>query len=104
MRGDYEELEVVFVYGIFELYKLRELILKSKAEILSNEVILSYNHRFGSVFFNSNITFRSTMIESIEIGTGQTKENRRIVNDTLLFDFATCSQSRISTGFYCKKQ
>jgi len=33
-KGDYEEVEVGFVDGLFELYKLRELILKSKEEIL----------------------------------------------------------------------
>ena len=32
MRGDYEELEVDFVDGIFEMYKLREWIAKTKEE------------------------------------------------------------------------
>ena len=29
-KGGYEEIEMGFVDGLFELYKLRELILKSK--------------------------------------------------------------------------
>ena len=36
MRGDYEELEVGFVDGLFEMYKLRERIAKTKEEIISD--------------------------------------------------------------------
>ena len=39
MREDYEELQVGFVDGLFELYKLRELIAKIKEEIVSNGLL-----------------------------------------------------------------
>ena len=37
-RGDFEDIEVGFVDGLFEMYKLRELIAKTstKAEIISD--------------------------------------------------------------------
>ena len=54
-----------FVDGLFEVYKLRELISKAKGEILSTELISSYNHRFGTSLFTSNITFSLTTIEGI---------------------------------------
>ena len=38
IKGDHEEVEAGFVDGLFALYKLRELILKSKEEILSKWV------------------------------------------------------------------
>ena len=58
-------IEVGFVDGLFEMYKLREAIAKAKAEILSNELMSSYTHRFGTALFTSNITFRSSTIENI---------------------------------------
>ena len=68
IKRDYEEMEVGFVDDLFELYKLRELILKSNEEILSNRMISSFNHRFGTSLFTSNIMFRSSTIESIIMG------------------------------------
>ena len=48
IRGDYEEIEVGFVDGLFEMFKLRELITKAKGQILAKEVHVTnlYNHRF----------------------------------------------------------
>ena len=36
LRGDFEDIEVGFVDGLFEMCKLRELIAKTKAEIISD--------------------------------------------------------------------
>ena len=63
MQGYCEELEVCFVDGLFEMYKLRELIAKTKEEILSNGLLSTYKHRFGTSLFTSSITFRSLTIE-----------------------------------------
>ena len=59
MRGDDQELEVGFIDGLFELYKLRELIAKTKEEIISNDLLSTYKHRFGTSLFISNVTFKS---------------------------------------------
>ena len=36
LRGDFDIIEVGFVDGLFEMYELRELIAKTKAEIVAN--------------------------------------------------------------------
>ena len=64
IKGDFEEVEVGFIDSLFEIYKVRELILKAKEEILSNEMISSCNHRFGTSLFASTITFICSTIES----------------------------------------
>ena len=63
LRGDYKELEVGFV-SLFEMYKLRKLIAKTKEEILSDCLISSYKHRFRTNFLK-NITFRPSTIEKL---------------------------------------
>ena len=65
LQGDYKELEVGFVDGLFEMYKLRKLIAKTKEEILSDGLISSYKHRFRTNLFPSNITFRPSTIEKL---------------------------------------
>ena len=62
IKGDYKEIEVGFVDSLFEMYKLRELIAKAYEEILSKEMMNSYNHSFGTGLYTSIITFRSTTI------------------------------------------
>ena len=47
----YEDLEVGFVDGLFE--------------IISDGLISSYKHRFGTNLFYSDITFRSSTIENL---------------------------------------
>jgi len=64
LGGDYKELEVGFV-SLFEIYKLRKLIAKTKEEILSDGLISSYKHRFRTNLFPSNITFRPSTIEKL---------------------------------------
>ena len=58
-----EAIEVGFVDGLFEMYKLREEIRKARAEIISESVMSSYNHKFGSFLFGTHLHFRSTIIE-----------------------------------------
>ena len=65
LRGDYKELEVSFVDGLFKMYKLRKLIAKTKEEILSDGLISSYKHRFRTNLFPSNITCRPSTIEKL---------------------------------------
>ena len=48
LRGDFDDVEVGFVDGLFELYKLRELITKYKTEIISMRVISAIKHRDGT--------------------------------------------------------
>ena len=51
----FPKVEVSFANGLFELFRVREQISKSRAENLSNGLISSYNHRFGTFLFNSYI-------------------------------------------------
>ena len=46
------------------MYKLREEIRKARAEIISESVMSSYNHKFGSFLFGTHLHFRSTFIEN----------------------------------------
>ena len=38
LRGDFEDIEVGFVDGLAEMYKLREQIAKTKADIISDGI------------------------------------------------------------------
>ena len=58
------EDKVGFVDGLFEMYKLREEIRKARAEIISESVMSSYNHKFGSFLFGTHLHFRSTIIDN----------------------------------------
>ena len=51
--------EVGFVDGLFEMYKLRELIALTKAKIISEGVTSMYKHKFGTNLFTSNIKRKS---------------------------------------------
>ena len=64
LQGDFKNLEVGFVDGLMEMYKLRELIAKTKAEIISDASTSTFKHKFGTDLFTSNITFRSSTIEN----------------------------------------
>ena len=87
MKGDFEEIEVGFVDGLFEMCKLRELSSKANEEILSNEMISSYNDRFGTSLFTSNITFRSATIESIIIDTRlELDKQKKIEGPLMIYD------------------
>ena len=58
-----EEVEVGFVGGLFELYKLRKT--KAKSELIANSAISTYNHQFGTFIFRNHIDYRSSLIESL---------------------------------------
>ena len=76
------------VDGLFELYKLRELITKEKGEIQSKELMNSYNDRFGTSLFSSNITFRSTTIEGIIMDKRLELDNeKKIEVSFLIYDY-----------------
>ena len=59
-----DTIEVGFVDGLFEMYKLREEIRKARAEIISESVMSSYNHKFGSFLFGTHLHFRSSVIKN----------------------------------------
>ena len=52
-----KEIELGFVDGLFELYKLRCDIEKARSETVATKVRSGYCHRFGSFLFNSFICF-----------------------------------------------
>ena len=88
LRGNYEELEVGFVDGLFELYKLRELIAKTKGEILSEGLTTTYKHKFGTSLFTSNITFRSTLIENIVLEKRlELDRQKKVEGSLLIYDY-----------------
>ena len=43
-------IDVGFVDGLFELYKLRGKIAKARAQLLSTSVLSGYPHKFGTFF------------------------------------------------------
>ena len=53
LQGELYDVEVGFVDGLFELYKIRELIAKYKAEIISTGVVKAITHRHGLYLLNS---------------------------------------------------
>ena len=69
------EMELGFVDGLFELYKLRCDIETAKAEIMATRVLSGYRHSFGTFLFNSFICFRSSTIEKL------IEEKRRDLNE-----------------------
>jgi len=79
-------IEVGFVDGLFEMYKLREAIAKAKAEILSNDLTSSYT--FGTALFTSNITFRSSTIENIIMDKRiELDKEKKIEASLLIYDY-----------------
>ena len=77
-NDDKEEdtIELGFVDGLFELYKLRCEIETSRAEIMATKMLSGYRHNFGSFLFNSFICFRSSTIENL------IEDKRKELNDT----------------------
>ena len=88
LRGEYEEIEVGFVDGLFELYKLRENISKTKAEIMSEGFTSSYKQKYGTNLFTNNITFRSSMIEYIMLEKRlELERQKRIEGSLLIYEY-----------------
>ena len=87
-RGENEIIEVGFVDGLFEMYKLRETIAKAKEAIISNKLMSSYNHRFGTALFTSNITFRSSAIENMIMDNRiELDKENKIEASLLIYDY-----------------
>ena len=64
-KDENNQIEVGFVDGLFELYKLRMDIAKVRAEIISTSVLSQYRHKFGPFLFHFFISFRSTTIGNL---------------------------------------
>ena len=60
-----EQVEVGFVDGLFEMYKLRSEIAKARAELISYSTLQGYRHKFGTFLFNAFLSFRSTAIDNL---------------------------------------
>ena len=58
------EIELGFVDGLYELFKLRCDIEKAKAEIMATRVLSSYRQSFGSFLFNSFICFDPVQLKN----------------------------------------
>ena len=52
---DEENIEVGFVDGLFEMFRLREEIKTARSEIIAESVISSYTHKFGSVLLETHL-------------------------------------------------
>ena len=77
LRGEFDDVEVGFVDGLFEMYKIRQLIAKYKAEITANGILKAITHQNGSYLFNSNITFRSSWIERLTFAKRIEMDNKK---------------------------
>ena len=55
-----EEVEVGLVDGLFEMYKLRCDIEKTKAELIADGAVSSFNHNFGTFIFVNHIDPETT--------------------------------------------
>ena len=89
-----ETIEVGFVDGLFEMYKLREEIRKARSEIIAESVVSSYNHKFGSFLFGTHLHFRSSVIENailpkkLELDLKKKMEASRLAYEFLVMQHA----------------
>ena len=90
-----DEIEVGFVDGLFEMYKLRLEIAKARADLISDSVLPGYRHKFGTFLFNAFLSFRSTAIDNLinekrkELDLYKKMEASRIAYDFLIMQHAT---------------
>ena len=66
------------------MYKLRKLIAKTKAEIVSDGMTNSYKHKFGTNLFANNTTFRSTRIEYLMLDKRLELDKQKKIEASLL--------------------
>ena len=86
--ADKEQIEVGFVDGLFEMYKLRIEIANARAELISNSYLQGYRHKFGTFLFNSFLSFRSTTIEDlISEKRQQLDHDKKIEASRMAYDF-----------------
>jgi len=70
------------------MYKLRELIAKTKAEIVADGMSNSYKHKFGTNLFANNITFRSSRIENLVLDKRlELDKQKKIEGSLLIYDY-----------------
>ena len=88
LRGEFDTIEVGFVDGLLEMYKLRELIAKTKADIVADGMTDSYKHKFGTSIFSNNITFRSSTIENLMLEKRlELDKQKKIEGSLLIYDY-----------------
>ena len=94
-QNEVEQIEVGFLDGLFEMYKLRNEIAMARAEIISTSSLQGYRHKFGTFLFNSFISFRSTTIDNLihdkkkELDLYKRIEASRIAYDFFILQHAT---------------
>ena len=54
-----------FVDSIFEMWKLRWLIVRSKSEMMANKVLKKFKHQAGDFIFSRSSSWRSTRLENL---------------------------------------
>ena len=67
LQNEEEEIEVGFVDGLFEMYKLRSDIAKARAELMAEGAF--YNHKFGTFIFGNHIGYKSSLILILQHAT-----------------------------------
>jgi len=79
---------VGFVDGLFEMYKVRELIAKTKAEIISDGMASNFKHKFGTNLFTNYITFRSAQIENLVLDKRlELDKQKKVEGSLLIYDY-----------------
>ena len=97
---DYEQ---IFVDGLFEQYKVRELILKTKEEIPSHSTLSTYKHRFSTSLVTSTTTFRSSTIENSVMEKRQELDRQKKIEGSLLmYDYLILQHSDLKC-ILCRK-
>ena len=94
-RNDVDELiEVGFVDGLFEMFKLRKDIAKARTELIATPVLSGYRHKSGSFLFDSFISYRFTLIEGLirekQLDLDMQKKERSVKISLRVFDSSTC--------------
>ena len=83
-----KEIELGFVDGLFELYKLSCDIEKARSEIMATKILSGYCHRFGSFLLNSFICFTSSTIENlIDEKRKELNEQKKIEASRIAYEF-----------------
>ena len=91
-----KEIELGFVDGLFELYKLRCDIEKARSEIMATKVLSGYRHRFGSFLFNSFICFQSSTIEDlIDENRKELNKQNKIETSRIAYEFVILQHASI---------
>ena len=85
-----QEIQVGFVDGLFEMYKLGGDIAKARAGLMADSAVLTYNDNFGTFIFKSHcdIDYKSSWIESlIELKHWSWSETKEWKHHSLLTNF-----------------